>query len=133
MRKEQQMNQINVIHPYQYQGQWVFDDLSVGLDKEAFVGGSDDVCDLLLLKVGYDNQPQFTLIFSKDNFPGAQYCFDNIGAPEDGVGRFFHCEELEMTGWLCPALFKYFETAPAHIHVQAKRHEVIFEKLIVGA
>jgi hypothetical protein len=127
------MNQINVIHPYKWQGQWVFDDAGAGLCKEAFVAGADDVCDLLLLKVGYDNEPQFTLLFSKDKFPGAMYRFDHVGIDENGIGNLYHCNELEMTGWLCPALFKYFDTAPPQIHIQAKRHEVIFEKLIVGA
>jgi hypothetical protein len=29
-----------------------------------------------------------------------------------------------MEGWLCPALFKYFEKAPKQIYVQAKAKAV---------
>ena len=39
-------NQINVIKPYKYHGQWVFDDPSVDLEREAFVAGADTLLDM---------------------------------------------------------------------------------------
>ena len=41
------MNAINVIKPYRWEGMWVFDDSAVGLVKEPFVSGADDMMDLL--------------------------------------------------------------------------------------
>lgn len=36
-------NAIMVIYPYKYEGMWVFDDESAGLDKEPFVEGADEL------------------------------------------------------------------------------------------
>ena len=126
------MNQINVIHPYKYMGQWVFDDPSVGLDHEAFVAGADDVCDRLLEMVGAPGDDKFTLVFSADRFPGSQFSFVYTG-PGEGDGTYYYCAQLLYSVWLCPALFRYFDAPPVAIHIQAKSHEVILEKLIVGA
>jgi hypothetical protein len=41
------MNSVFVIHPYKYYGGWVFDDPAVGLVREAFVAGADDVIERL--------------------------------------------------------------------------------------
>ncbi len=34
-------------------------------------------------------------------------------------GNWYWNESLGMEGWLCPALFKYFDTAPERIYAQA--------------
>lgn len=39
------MNQIFAIHPYKYEGLWVFDDPKVGLVQEPFVAGADLMID----------------------------------------------------------------------------------------
>ena len=39
------MNAIIVIHPYKYEGMWVFDDSKVGLVQEPFVSGADTIID----------------------------------------------------------------------------------------
>jgi hypothetical protein len=33
-------------------------------------------------------------------------------------GNVYYCEELSAEGWLCPALFKYFESASPEIYVR---------------
>ena len=38
-------NALNVIHPYKWEGLWVFDDQRVGLEKEPFVEGADTIID----------------------------------------------------------------------------------------
>jgi len=43
------MNEINVIVPYKYQGMWVFDDSRVGLVQEPFVAGADTWIDRVSL------------------------------------------------------------------------------------
>jgi len=36
------------------------------------------------------------------------------------MGTWYEVEELGMSGWLCPALFKYFDKAPDNIYVKAE-------------
>ena len=43
-------NVLTVIEPYWYQGTWVFDDESAGLDKEPFVQGVPEMIDELVKK-----------------------------------------------------------------------------------
>jgi hypothetical protein len=65
------MNAINVIAPYKYHGQWVFDDPRVGLSQEPFVAGADTWIDRfdISLKSSCDRAVVCfaTLLF--DNFP----------------------------------------------------------------
>jgi len=46
----------------------------------------------------------FTLIFSGSPFPGHQYRLD--WRREEGGGSWYYSADLDMEGWLCPALFK---------------------------
>jgi hypothetical protein len=41
----------------------------------------------------------------------------------DSGGYWYHSPALEMRGWLCPALFRYFREAPERLYakVQAKK------------
>ena len=112
------MNAINVIAPYKHHGMWVFDDERVGLDKEPFVAGADTLIDHIAASVP-DAANGFVLIFSATPFPGHQHRFDWLRADDDG-GNWYYSDEFGMEGWLCPALFKYFEEAPKRIYVQAK-------------
>lgn len=108
------MNQINTLYPYKYKGQWVFDDEAVGLVKEPFVAGADDMLDMLA------NKKSCVLIFSKDPFPDATHSIRNIGQNIGGSGTDYYSEELEHELWLCPALLKYFKEPPAKIYFKVK-------------
>ena len=35
-------------------------------------------------------------------------------------GNWYDSPDLDIEGWLCPALFKYFEVAPERIYAQFK-------------
>jgi hypothetical protein len=35
-------------------------------------------------------------------------------------GNWYRTDDPPMEGWLCPALFKFFETAPREIFVKAE-------------
>lgn len=59
------MNSIIAIHPYMYQGLWVFDDPAVGLVQEPFVSGADDIIDRMVENIP-DAQQGFTLLFSAE-------------------------------------------------------------------
>jgi hypothetical protein len=81
------MNAINVIAPYKYHGQWVFDDPRVGLLQEPFVAGADTWLDRVVAGIP-DAEEGFTLIFSGSPFPGHQYRLD--WRREEGGGNWYH-------------------------------------------
>jgi hypothetical protein len=109
------MNAIHAIHPYKHEGLWVFDDASVGLIREPFVAGADEIIDVLTQSIP-GAAAGFTLIFSAQPFPGSNAVFD--WRREEVGGNWYYCEAASKEGWLCPALFKYFETAPSKIYAQ---------------
>ena len=111
------MNAIIAIHPYKFEGLWVFDDEKVGLVQEPFVSGADTIIETLAQEIP-DAESGFTLLFSANPFPGHQAAFE-WRRPESG-GNWYYSPELDSEGWLCPALFKYFESAPEKIYAQFK-------------
>jgi hypothetical protein len=116
------VNAIIAIHPYKADGLWVFDDPGVGLRREPFVSGADLIIDRLAASLP-DAERGFTLIFSAQPFPGFQQEFQWRRA-EMG-GNWYYSPTLDMEGWLCPALFKYFDAAPPRIYAQFKAREPI--------
>jgi hypothetical protein len=109
------VNDILVIHPYKSHGTWMFDDPAAGLVREPFVSGADVIIESLANHIP-DAQSGFELIFSASPFPGYQERFERRRA-EFG-GYWYYSPTLEMEGWLCPALFKYFHAAPQTIYAQ---------------
>lgn len=111
------MSSILVIHPYKYEGTWVFDDPRVGLVREPFVAGSDTIIDRMV--EGIENAAAgVTILFSSSPFPGSQYEFQ--WRREESGGNWYFSPQFGLEGWLCPALFKYFEATPRRIFAQVK-------------
>ena len=111
------MNTINAISPYRWNGLWVFDDESKGLDKEPFVMGADALIEGVVTQ--HELGDKFILLFSKSPFLGYMLTLERI--KEQMGGNWYYCPEQMMEGWLCPALFKYFDVAPELIFVQFKK------------
>jgi len=111
------VNSINLIVPYRYEGTWVFDDPRVGLNREAFVSGADAIMDRLVSNIP-DATQGFRLFFSASPFPGYTARFE--WRREEHDGNWYFSPDFEMEGWLCPALFKYFDKAPKEIYVKAE-------------
>ncbi len=111
------MNSLMVIVPYKYEGMWVFDDPAVGLYREPFIAGIDTLIDRATADIP-DAQHGFRAIFSAAPFPGATFTLQWRRA-ESG-GNWYFSPEFNQEGWLCPALFKYFETAPPEIYVKVE-------------
>ncbi|NKB82763.1 MAG: hypothetical protein GKS05_12950 [Nitrospirales bacterium] len=110
-------NSLNVIHPYRHEGMWVFDDADAGLDKEPFVAGADAIIDKALESKGIANADAgFRLIFSSGQFPRYDVKFEWVR--EGDGGNWYKSEEFDIEGWLCPALFKYFDKAPLTIYAR---------------
>lgn len=107
-----------VIAPYWYQGTWVFDDESVRSNKEPFAAGIPDMINELVKDIP-DARSGFRLLYSSVPFPG--YQLELTREKEEYEGYWYRVKNKSNEGWLCPALFRYFETAPETIYAKAKR------------
>jgi hypothetical protein len=111
------MNAIGVIAPYKYEGTWVFDDPAVGLVREPFVSGIDMMIDRLVASIP-DAERGFRLLFSSSPFPGHTVKLEWLR--EEYGGNWYYSPQFDMEGWLCPALFRYFDTAPRELYGRAE-------------
>jgi hypothetical protein len=111
------MNSLMVIHPYKQNGTWMFDDPEAGLVREPFVAGADEMIDRMVEGMS-DAEAGVTILFSGTPFPGYQHDFE--WRREEHGGNWYHSSEYGAEGWLCPALFKYFDAAPRRLYVQVK-------------
>lgn len=103
-------NQIFVLHPYKYNGLYVFDKEEWGTVKEVFVPSATE-----FLRVLSGDRQEFNLLFSTSPFP-ASHKVDLIETDESG--SLYNSKELGMTMWLCPYLFMFYSQAPEHIYLQ---------------
>jgi len=111
------MSAINVIAPYKHLGTWVFDDPRAGLVKEPFVSGADTLIDSMVADIP-KAEDGFFMIFSAAPFPGHQLRLEWRNG--DSSGHWYYLAGLDVEGWLCPALFQYFDETPKDIYVQLK-------------
>lgn len=110
-------NAIMAIYPYKHQGVWVFDDEKVGLVQEPFVSGADEIIEKMVAEIP-DAEDGFSLFFSASPFPGYQFVFE--WRREEYGGNWYYSKDIDMEGWLCTALFKYFDNVPEKIYAQFK-------------
>ena len=112
-------NHIVVIVPYWLEevGTWVFDDPGAGLHQEPFVSGVPEMIDDLVKDIP-NARNGFRLLFSTTPFPGYQTLL--AWKREEMGGNWYASNEPPTEGWLCPALFRYFERAPAQLYVKAE-------------
>ena len=97
---------------------WVFDDPNVGLMREPFVSGIDEMIDEMVKNIPNASKG-FRLLFSSSPFPQYDVKLEHR-RPEYG-GNWYYCEKYNMEGWLCPALFKYFSTTPKELYGKAEK------------
>ena len=110
-------NVLMVIEPYWYQDTWVFDDASVGLDKEPFVRGVPLMIDYLVKDIP-NARSGFMLLFSSQPFVGYQVELTRVR--EEYGGYWYRVKDYPVGGWLCPALFRYFDDAPEFLYIKAE-------------
>ena len=110
-------NAIMTIAPYRHNGTWVFDDVSAGLVQEPFVAGVPEMIDVLVSDIPNANDG-FRMLFSANPFPGYQKKLTWLRG--DSTGNYYKLEEPPMEGWICPAMFKYYKTAPKELYVKAE-------------
>ena len=110
-------NVLTVIQPYWYQDTWVFDDASVGLEKEPFVQGIPEMIDYLVKDIP-NARSGFVLLFSSQPFAGYQVELTRVR--EENGGYWYKAKNYPVEGWLCPALFRYFDDAPESLYIKAE-------------
>jgi hypothetical protein len=109
------MNALIAIYPYKFEGLWVFDDDKVGLVQEPFISGADVIIERMTAHIPEADRG-FRLLFSAQPFPGFTAEFE--WRREDADGNWYYSSALNQEGWLCPALFRYFEAAPKKIYAK---------------
>jgi hypothetical protein len=124
---------IVTLYPYLRGNTWVFDDPSTGLKEEAFVFGSSEIIHRLVKAKSIRDAAQgFSLHFSDQPFDEdieLRWIGDSTGGEQPArieselVGTWYqgYVAGQEMTGWLCPALFLYFNPAPKRIYIKGER------------
>lgn len=112
-------NQIMVIAPYWLEDAklWVFDDPATGLKQEPFVEGVPEMIDNLVVDI-VNAQSGFRLLFSEAPFPRYQQKLNRVR--EECSGWWYAADDPPIEGWLCPAMFRYFDEAPNEIYVRAE-------------
>jgi hypothetical protein len=97
---------------------WVFDDEATGLHQEPFIEGIPLLISELVASI-QDAQRGFLLSFAAEPFPSYQRRLCCV-REQDG-GHWYEIDDgTDREGWLCPALFHYFDAAPPCIYVQAE-------------
>jgi len=123
-------NVLMVIQPYWYIDTWVFDDESVGLDKEPFVQSIPGMIDELVKDIP-NARGGFMLLFSSQPFAGYQAELTRVR--EEYGGYWYKAKDEGVEGWLCPALFRYFDAAPESLYVKAEPGRGRYEPTEVDA
>jgi hypothetical protein len=122
------------IYPYRLGHCWVFDDERTGLKEEAFVlGASEMISRVVEAKQIAHADRGFLLTFDNEPFDHdveltwlpASEAARAIGSSTDLVpdfGSWYGGDVAgqQMIGWLCPALFVYFNAAPKMIYAKAE-------------
>lgn len=101
-------------------GMWCFTDRERGLVKEPLVAGIPEILEELILDNDIPMKKAvkgLRVVFAGKEFPGAQIKLTR-GKKESGGAWYSTDDELE--GWLCPALLKFFKTAPTKLYVAVK-------------
>ncbi len=106
-----------VIAPYRDKGTWVFDDPRFGLVREPFVAGVPEMIDALVADIPAA-ESGFRLTFSANPFPGFAKKLTRLRG--DMQGNYYRLDDPPMEGWICPALFRYYDRAPAELYVKAE-------------
>lgn len=109
------MNAIHVINPYRSNNLWVFDDSSKNLVKEPFLAPASQLISLMCMEARIDKD-FFNLLFSDKPFIADKlYTFEWVRSEYNG--DWYYSRDFDMEGWLCPALLRYFDTAPRSLYV----------------
>ena len=115
-------NAIMILITYWKHGTWCFTDANTGLVDEAFVGGADKQISYLVKKYNIVNpEAGFKIFISETWFPDCEF-ITHISPDNYGSGNYYRYVDGDtvIDGWYCPALFRYFPTAPEKIYCKVE-------------
>ena len=100
------------ISPYRIEGEmFAFDDPTVGLFREPFLGGANYWMDKFSGKTN-----SCTIAFSANPLPDYDVVLELQDThPQNGSN---YDDQDGRNVWLCPALFKYFASAPKELYIK---------------
>jgi hypothetical protein len=87
------------------------------LEQEPFVNGIPEMIDSLVRDIP-DARGGFRMLFSASPFPGYQRKL--AWQREEMGGNWYASGDPPLEGWLCPALFRYFDRAPSELYVKVE-------------
>jgi len=116
-------NSIYTMRVYQHESSWVFDHYGLGLIKEPFVAGADEIFDeIARLRSSQPDQACIDILFSDGQFPGWGILAEHVAPSMGGNDYQIIATEYDTLDthefWLCPALLKYFAHAPSKIFMK---------------
>lgn len=126
LRPHKVENSIYTMQVYYDGGSWVFDNPAVGLIKEPFVAGADEIFDEIAhLRAVDPSKAVIDIVFSDVQFPGWELMAEHLGPSMGGDDYSVIASEYETLEdhdfWLCPALLKYFSDAPNRIFMRVTK------------
>lgn len=96
-----------ILELYKQGDTWYFDDKERGIIKEPFVQGSSQI---ISFTVGKEVKKAKLTFSNNDIFPHSL-----IRTEIKGDWTEYYSAELNMYGWLCPVLYRYFASPPEAI------------------
>lgn len=108
---------IKIIYPYKHNNLWVFDDINEELLKEELTMGMEKIIEHLTYNLSNADHG-FKCIFSNEPITDYDAILNHIDG-ENG-GNWYKLKDTNMIGWLCPALYNYFNVAPKKIYLKIK-------------
>jgi hypothetical protein len=113
-------NAIFMIAPYWYEGTWVFDDPTTGLVREPFISGVPELINEIVRDIP-DARLGFRLTYAAVPYRGFKHKLKLLR--DEYNGSWYGLEGTSIKGWLCLALFKYFDRGPEHLYVQVDERD----------
>lgn len=109
-------NSIFTLYPYKENGiQWMFDQLDMGITREAFVGNSDTLIDSMV-----NGKEQCLLLFSDKPFPESNVELKFKEQDDAGTTYDIVSPERPYTSWLCNCLLNFYPHPPQNIYAKIK-------------
>lgn len=92
----------------------MFDDPKVGLKEELLIEGVPEMIEAFRKRKRLGKK--ITIVFSASKFKGCDMRL--AWARQQGDGNWYYSPKLDMECWLCPALFRYYPSAPEELFVK---------------
>ena len=109
-------NALVVLNPYWFGNTWVFDDPRTNLVREPFVAGIPEMISRMVVDSGLDLSEAhkgISLMFAATPYPGYQTKATKV---REEFGGNWYVDDTGQEGWLCPALFCYYDEAPDELY-----------------